>query len=603
MTNRPRRRISLLLLGIALIAALGLLVYELNFGREPWRPLQGASASESASPSASKGAAAPAAQATQEAREKPREASTAAADPLATSVAWPLEIELDLLVPAEVPVVSGVPPLGSGKRARLRGQIFGRSAAGVRATITFRSGLNLGTRIETAADGTFGPVDLYPGLAEVEVSAPGVPGSVRELRLASDQSNELNISYGLPGVVLGKVSDTSYQPLEGVDVELDGQHTFSDANGRFRFDGMTGGDNLLIVLSKRGFATRMRRVGVAAGRTTESETMQFLLEPGASLEISVLDKAGVGDKAQAVILPANADLERTYPWHRLVPLDIVAGSSLLVEDLPATRVAVRVYHHGAVAEPEVDMVALRPGVSTLHQVHMRPVSSSASGKAPAAAAGPSGRAQVRRVFGRVVDRAGTGVSNARVTLEVPDRVGAANTLLGDPSGIGAVQREMIPPMAQFAQETRSDAAGRFDFTVWPFYAPGAHYLSAQSPDGKLRGIRVVQAGEEQADVVVQPIDQGTATLRIEFPRRTQALPVVTSVDGVSLGQRVIARDDVLELPGLAKGNWKLSARWHAEGVGGGGEFTLSADRSIELTLPPGAIEGQDPDTLLRARGR
>ncbi len=522
-----------------------------------------------------------------------------AQNPLATTVAWPVEIELDLIAPIDVPVVAGVEALGSGKRARLRGQIFGRSGVGVRANLLLRSGLNAGTRIETASDGTFGPVDLYPGLAEIEVSAPGVPGSVRELRLATGQATDFNVSYGLPGVALGRVTDNGQKGIEGVEVELDGQKTLTDAEGNFRFADMTGGDNLLIVLKKQGYAARMRRVGIAAGRTTESDNLRFQLDPGCSLDVSVLDKAGVGDKAQVVILPANPDIERTFPWHRLAPLEVVAGSTLRLDDLPAARVTVRVYHHGAVAEPESDSITLRPGIRAVHQVHMRPVSSSAGSKPTASA--PQ-RDSVKRVYGQITDRTGTGISNARVVLEVPDRAAVANTYLGDPSGAGAIHREMIPALAQVAQTARTDSTGRYAFTVWTFYATSAHYLSAESPDGTLRGARLVRLPEEEANLVLEPVAKSSATLRLVFNGRTQALPVVASIDGQSLGQRVIPVDEDFVLEGLRQGTWNLTASWNATPVGGGGEFTLKGERAVELTLPAGAILGQDPDTLMRARG-
>lgn len=522
------------------------------------------------------------------------------ADPHATTVAWPVELELDLVAPEDVPVLPGMSVLGSGKTARLRGRIVGRSDAGVKASLTFRSGLNAPLRLETAADGSFGPVDLYPGLAEVLVESAGTPGSVRELRLGGNQINDFNVSFGLPGVANGLVTDAEGKGIEGVEVELDGQQTLTDADGKFRFEHMTGGDNLLIILRKRGFATRMRRVGVAAARLTPVDALTFRMEPACELEIAILDRAGVGDRAQVVLLPANPDVERTYPWHRINPLQIVPGSSLRLEDLPSTRVAVRVYHNGAVAEPDVDVVYVRPGQLARHEVHMRAV---AAGPDPAAPGDSSdARTRVKRVFGQLTDPSGNPVSNARVVLEVPDRAGVTNTYLGDPSGLGAIQREMIPQLGQVAQEARSDPTGRFAFTAWSFYAPTAHYLWAESADGKLRGVRTVRAAEQEVNLKLVPVGAGSAKLSLVFPGRSQGLPVVVTVEGQSLGQRVLGPEQALELEDLRRGRWRLAANWNAEALGGAGEFELPGDRSLELQLPSGAILGQDPDTLSRARG-
>ena len=66
---------------------------------------------------------------------------------------------------------------------------------------------------------------------------------------------------------------------------------------------------------------------------------------------------------------------------------------------------------------------------------------------------------------------------------------------------------------------------------------------------------------------------------------------------------VIAPHQDLPLEGLAPGRWRLRARWNGELLFPGDglrEIDLEGTERLEVPLPPGAIEGQDEDTLLRS---
>ena len=102
------------------------------------------------------------------------------------------------------------------------------------------AGANAGRVLHADATGRFGAVDLYPGLSLVEVRGPGTLGSRRELRLRRGQEQLLNIGYGRPGVVFGKVQDSSGAGIAGADVVVDGTRVTTDAEGRFTMDVRSG---------------------------------------------------------------------------------------------------------------------------------------------------------------------------------------------------------------------------------------------------------------------------------------------------------------------------------------------------------------------------
>jgi hypothetical protein len=153
-------------------------------------------------------------------------------------------------------------------------------------------------------------------------------------------------------------------------------------------------------------------------------------------------------------------------------------------------------------------------------------------------------------------------------------------------------------------EAVSDYQGRFLFSTWPELVPQA-YLVAESRDGRLRGGRAVRADAGEVELRLAPAVAGRARLELDFGARTQGLPVVVSVDGELRPEVVLAVGRPLEIEGLAPGRWRLRARWNGELlIGGAGfeEFELDSSERRELILPQGAILGQDPDTLERARG-
>lgn len=498
-----------------------------------------------------------------------------------TTVAWPVEVELELLEPAERLRGEGVDPLGSGRSARLRGQVTVGDRVGVPATLRFVAGLNEGRTLTTNEQGYFGARDLYPGVSLVRIDGPGIAGSLREVRLLRDKESLLAIDYGAPGSVGGVVFGLGGEPMEGVEVELDGRRGTTDAQGVFRFAGVPGGSDVALVLRAKGFATQYHTIGVAAARAIEPTHYRFTMELGGSLEVSIVRSAGEPGPARVLLETALNDVQQPYAWHLLGPYELMPGSSLLLEDLPPTRIVVRVEHAGARANPPQATAVVRPNHVERTSFELEP--------APTLA-------------GRVVDAEGLAVPEARVRLEAPDR---ASATFGHLRVLpGHFELNFHPSYGPALSETTSDHQGAFHFTVWPEQVPTA-YLVAESRDGSLRGGRAVRVDAGEVELVLHPAQEGRARLELDFGGRTQGLPVQVSVDGELRPEVVLGVDEPLAIDGLAPGRWRLHARWNGEYLLGGSgsmEFELDGTERRSLTLPQGAILGQDRDTLERARG-
>ncbi len=573
---RTSSRLPLVALAVLVLGLSAALAWRLSIHEEPDRPLE----LEAATAPADLGAVAAAPPAPIE-LTPPRDPNANAGDRTATalietSVAWPVKVELELVRAANLPKAKDAPAMGSGATARLRGRLMVRTG-GVVGKVTFTGGANAGRVLATNERGEYGAIDLYPGVAEVRVDAGGFE-SIREVRLRAGQQEELNISYDLPGQLWGEVFDRDGKGLEGVDVELDGRHTNTDEKGVFHFGATAGGDAVQLVLRKDGFATQCHRIAVAAGRVTERGRYAYTLVPAARLEISLGARVGSREDPVVILLPEVMGMSRSYPWHRVSPARVKPGSTLKLDDLPSGRVAVRVFHGGAKANPENGIAFLESGQTETYRVEFEP--------APA-------------LVGFVQDKDGRRIEGARVVCEAPDRTGATlQYLRGMPD---LLESEIVPSFPVGANEARTDFNGEFTLASYPDFG-GVRYVWAESPDGKLWGAKTVRASDTTVQIVVAPIDAGRSTVRLVFPGRNQGLPVVASLGGRPREEVILAADAPLELEGLAPGTWRLRASWNGRSLlrGGQMEFELSGEESIDLPLPEGAITGQDADTLLRA---
>jgi len=493
-----------------------------------------------------------------------------------TSVAWPVKVELELVRAAHIPRAKGVPAMGSGATARLLGRLL-VGDTGVQGRVAFSGGANAGRVLATNERGEFGALDLYPGLAEVRVTAGGYE-SVRELQLRAGRSAELNVSYDFPGQFYCQVFDREGQGLEAVDVELDGSHMRTNEQGIAHFGATPGGDVVQLVLRKDGFATQCSRVSVAAGRVTELGRYTFTMQPAASLEVTLGSRVGSREDAVVILLPEVSGINRSYPWHRVSPARVRPGTTLRLDDLPPMRLVVRVFLEGATAEPESTIAFLDPGKVEQVSVSFSP---------GAAFAGIAIDAQGRRLEG------------ARIVCEAPDRTAATLQYLEQLPRL--LEEEIVPSFPPGASEARTNFNGEFVFASWPKLGD-VRYLWGESADGKLWGARAVTSADTQVELVLAPVETGRAAVSLVFPGRTQGLPVVVSIGARPREEVVLSVDEPLVVSGLATGTWRARATWNGRALPRGGqeEFELAQDRTLDLALPEGALVGQDADTLLRA---
>jgi hypothetical protein len=504
------------------------------------------------------------------------------AEAVETTVAWPVHVSLELVRAAHMPKAKGVAPLGTGRTAGLKGKILDKGGAGVAAQLRFVGGPNRGRVLHANSEGEFGASDLLPGIGIVKISGRGIPGSVREVHLRQTQEERLNLSHGLPGTMRGTVFGPGNEPLEGVEVQVDGHSTTSNEDGEFFYPTMTPGVNIVLILKKEGYAHHFQRVAVAAaGRMTKGR-YRYAMRPQASLQVAIPDRVGGPHNTQLVLLPANTHVARDYPWWLVSPTEVIPGSSVRIDGLPPIKIAVRTFHEGAFADPADKRVTLRASQVTSETIRLKP--------AP-------------KIFGVVRDAEGRFVEGARVALEAPDRVGATMYHLGEMPAF--LNTEVVPSMPPAYRETVTDSYGRYLLSSWSGVSKG-QYLLAESSGGELWAGQVVkpptEPGDQEIDLTLQPVEKGQGVLSIDFPGRTQGVPVEVTLNGEPLDPGVVALGEPLVLEGVAEGTWRLSATWNGRPVVGGvgyQEFELRGETERSLHLPQGALAGQDADTLLR----
>jgi hypothetical protein len=505
-------------------------------------------------------------------------------DPTKTNVAWAAKLSLELVQPAGLPRSSGMATLGSGANARFVGSVRDGRGEPVAAQLNFIAGPNKGRALSTNTAGKFGASDLYPGLSVVEIDGPGYLDARREVRLRGGSETTLNLGFGLPGAVGGRVIDREDKPIAGATIEVDGQIAFSDLDGKFLLSSVPSGLDLECIVSMQGFAAHSELVTVSANKANAD--LVFRLMPGASLDVEVPEAVGAPGEASIVLMNQNTFGSRSFPWRLKNPIPITPGSRVRIDDLPpGVRVRIYVFHTGAYAKPEYQEALLQEGSTQAAIVHLEP--------APV-------------VVGTVRTRDGLIVQGAKVRLEAPDRVGSTVSYFEQTSMF--LESEVLPNFPMGLQETLSDHNGRFEFTSFPKQAP-KRYLIAESVDGKLSGSVVVGPEDETVNVVIGPSGSGNSLLKIEFPGRHQAIEVLCSVQGAPRDPFLLPAHDPLVLEGLAPGTWRLKATWNGQdvpmdkSVGEPGLFVLQGETTQLLRLPRGAIDGQDEDTLLRTGRR
>lgn len=502
------------------------------------------------------------------------------ADPAATTVVFPLKLELELLRAEATLQAEGHPARGSDATARLKGAIADSTGAPVRAQIEVLAGPNRGRIFLCDARGQFGANDLFPGLVLLDVTGPGILGSQREVILRKDRETLFNLGYGRPASVVAEVVDAEGKPVDAAQVTMDGQRTMTDPSGVFSFPYIASGE-VTIFVEKTGYASLFQLLTITAGSNVEKGRLKFRLERGASLRLSIPENINSGQPATIFVLPASLAAQRTYPWGRLNPItSLHPGGTITIDDLPTTRLTVRAFHSGAIAKPAQQEVVLDPAAPTLVEIHLEP--------API-------------VFG-VVTIDGQPAADAEVSLEVPDRVNATLGALGETNFL-MLESEVMPDAPTAVQYARTNAAGEYQLSANENVSK-ARYLVARSKDGRHQAGLVLVGGETKVDIALQaaqPAGDGPCEFVLQTNPRYQALPVEVLVNNMPREMKALLPDRDLHVAGLVKGRWRVRAKWEDITLLKDQVFDLDSEVSLSVKLPDGAILGQDDETRKRAR--
>ncbi len=504
-----------------------------------------------------------------------------------TTVVYPLEVELTMLLPGAVEVPDDVMSIGADATAGLEGSLTGVGGRPISGTVEFIYGPNTGRTLRTNERGRFGASDLLQGASIVKVTCPGGKIAVREVVLAQLSKTEFHLSFESLATVAGTVTDASGAPLQSVEVQSDGRVSYTDADGIFRFNGLPAG-KVLITARAPGFTTTRRVVGVGFRQRVRPGEFKIALREGASLEIGLSRSLGSISPGYAILMPAagagaSALPGAGFPWYEVNPVTIPMGGRAVVEGLPLGAVSVRVFKDGALAVPPSKNVRLEADLEepkeNVVMIDLEP--------APV-------------IRGVVLD-GGEPVKNARVTVEAADRTTVSSKVLGQRSPRAALDLVMPSVPAAF-QELRTDGRGQFRFSSHPA-APTAYYVTATSKDGSRRGVGVVPRDGKDVTVVLGDATALSGELEIDLPGRFQGLPVEVRVQGAPQGDRELGAGSNLVFDDLERGTWRVTASWRGIGVVPGVVLEVGEKPvSVKGTLPSGAIQGQTAEERRRVRG-
>lgn len=497
---------------------------------------------------------------------------------LETTVAFPLQIEMELVHGKFTPTAPGVPPLGAGSTAQLRGKITGANGQGARAEITFVGGTNKGRVLYTDGAGEFGATDLQPGIAIIDVTGSGIVGSQRERLLRQERETLLNISYTRPAHVFGTVYDDQGKPLPDAQVTFDGQVVRTDDRGVFEVPLAAPGDALVLV-EKPGFALYREVTTVPLAGKIDKDKLQFRLQRAARLQVTVADVINANEQAWFFILPEADAGQRSFPWHLVNPQRVWPGGTTTIESLPAGTYSGRLFQAGATSVPKVAAVSLGPGDTALLEFHLEP--------AP--------------VVQGVVKDNGKPEPGVTVRLEAPDRTAANLSVFGQTNYL-ALEHDVFPNMPSAVQEVVSNAQGEFTLSANEAVS-GVRYVTAISKDQRRVASVVLKPGDTHLELALAPLEDGKGELRFVTNSRIQPLPLDVRVNGAPREKAVIPAGRDLRIGGLPSGSWLVTVSWNGESIWKRVPVEIDGEVTREIVLPEGAIAGQDADTLMRAGKR
>jgi len=446
------------------------------------------------------------------------------------SLLLPLRISLELESAAHLARVPSSPALGSGRTARLAGQIAGARGEPLAAKIHIVAGPNCGRVACTDPAGRFHITSLHPGLAIVEVRRSGSTLVRREVRLRAGGERHFHVGFGRPARVAGRVVDVRGQAIAAARVRVDGQRVRTDAAGHFEVGAVAGG-RVLVEVEALGFAARRRELDVVPGSSIAPDELELRLEDEARLRLTLSGAGDATTPARAWILPAALAAERTTPWYLFEALEFRQGL-LEVRGLPSGLVRVHVDRAGARLRGGGRAVLLASGATHTHTLQLEPAPS---------------------LSGRIL-RAGVPVRGATVELHAADPLLASRMQLGFETE--RLDDELVPLFAPVVTRTTSDVEGNFHVNDGARFSPWRR-LVVTGPDGRVRIERAVGPTERTVEVDLAAPSGDAALLVIVPSQRRADLPYELFVHGQLREAGSLRPGEDLAIDALVAGRWRI----------------------------------------------
>ncbi|MCP5020367.1 MAG: carboxypeptidase regulatory-like domain-containing protein [bacterium] len=477
---------------------------------------------------------------------------------------YPLEVDLVLVQEGE-PLESGQ-EIRAGAKAALRGSLHTDTGKGLAGHIQFEAGANKGREVLCAADGTFLVSDLYPGLSIVRVNSGRGRYSVREVRLAQLSTTLLNIAFGpqSSAQVRGRVVDPFGEPVPQAEVKVDGQMATTDDEGYFETYRITAG-RILVEIQATGFARYRETLPISRGANIERERLTFTVEPEAFLDIEITGNVGANEPALVYLFPTGGQRvnkqrgQRTFPWYTVNPVTVQPGRVTTVSGLPKGHVTAMTFKSGALAKPERRNVNLGAKRRAALKVTL--------------AAGPSVSGLVK------VD--GVVSPGASVRLEASDPMATSmHALQRQPSYMMEMVFDILPAAIQ---TVKADSRGRYQLTTNP-EVDSEYLLEIISADRSHRLVKRLSKLEGNLNVELLPVIPGKGELQIDWNGGGKSLPYRVRREGEVSQREVLPPGEVMRLPELAKGLWRVDVSYNGRFLERGQRFWVGDGDVVERSF-------------------
>ncbi len=477
---------------------------------------------------------------------------------------YPLEVDLVLLQEGE-PLGPGQ-EIRSGAKAALRGHLHTDEGKALVGSVQFLAGANKGREIPCAVDGSFLVTDLYPGLSIVRVNSGSGRYSVREVRLAQLSTTLLNIAFGVrsSAQVRGRVVDPFGKAVGQAEVKVDGQMATTDDQGYFETYRITAG-RILIEIKANGYARYRETLPISRGANIPRERLTFTIEPEAFLDIEISGNVGANEPALVYLFPSGGQRvnkqrgQRTFPWYAVNPVIVQPGRVATVSGLPKGHVTVMTFKSGALAKPARRNVNLNANRRAALKVSLT--------------SGPSVQGQAK------ID--GKPAPGATVRLESLDPTATSMHALGRrPSFKMEMVFDLLPAAIQ---TTKTDSRGRFQLTTNPDI-DSEYLLVITSADRRHRLVKRLTQLEGNLNVDLAPVIPGKGELQIEWNGGGKSLPYRVRQAGEVAQREVLPPGEVLRLPDLTKGLWRVDVSYNGRFLERGQRFWVGDGELVERSF-------------------